>query len=586
MISDAPSHAQSRWYYGGPGGSGVFDAYSAQSKSIGDLLSDSLKGIVEVPQFQRGYSWGKKHVKAFWDDVIRFQRENTLKDGPDRYFLGPIVVMQPENRKEVTYILDGQQRLATATILFGVVRDIAYSLKTNEATSFGDDVNNHLITKEDFGFCLQMGVLDREFFQDTIQSNPPIAKKPKIRSHRNILNARDLLMSSIKATLPADPAAALKALSSLRTIVRRDLIMASIPVRSQRDAFRIFETLNDRGLRLSVPDLLLNFLMGLAENDDERNRIRKYWDGMIEGMGKKDASAFLRHVWVSKYGDLKNQDLFTALKEHIEGKAIKSLDFAKTCSEECGRYIILLKASKDDLHDAASSIDALVNDLGFDVSLPLLLSAYAVVDNGDLDKVVRLILVFVTRYSIFLGLDPSGLENTMYSLAREIRGIPKAKVVPHVKNTLSKRAPDNAQLFAMKVDGDEMLLEQDDAVYLLSRIANRLQSHTKEVSLREANLEHIFPQNPSSDWTNADELEPYLWHFGNLTMLGKRLNTTVGNAGFATKRAYYEKNTELKITQQVAKDYQSWNAASIQKRTKQLMKYVTEIWDFNNLSRV
>ncbi|HWO31267.1 MAG TPA: hypothetical protein VNO32_20935, partial [Candidatus Acidoferrum sp.] len=167
--------------------------------------------------------------------------------------------------------------------------------------------------------------------------------------------------------------------------------MASIPVRSQRDAFKIFETLNDRGLRLSVPDLLLNFLMGLANSDGERDQIRRYWDGIIEAMGKKDVGQLIRHIWVSTYGDLKSIDLFTALKQHIEGKQIKSLDFARTCSEECGRYVELLRASKDDLGEAARPVSVLVNDLGFDQTLPLLLSAHTMLSNGDLNKVARLV---------------------------------------------------------------------------------------------------------------------------------------------------------------------------------------------------
>ena len=224
----------------------MIDAYNAQPKSIGDLLSDSLKGTVVVPQFQRGYSWGKKQVEAFWEDIVRFRKESSVKGGPDRYFLGPIVVMQHDDENEITYILDGQQRLATATILFSVLRDLGYSLQTSEAVSFADDVQNHLITKEDYGYCLQLGVLDREFFQEAIQKKQPTHQKPKIKSHRNIVKAREILLSSIKSILPSDPSASVKALSSLRTVVRRDLIMASIPVRSQRDAFRIFETLNDR----------------------------------------------------------------------------------------------------------------------------------------------------------------------------------------------------------------------------------------------------------------------------------------------------------------------------------------------------
>ena len=294
----------------------MFNAYDADSRNIGDLLSDNLKGRIVVPKFQRGYSWKKKHVEAFWEDIRRFQKESQAKGGPDKYFLGPIVVMQDENNKEIIYLLDGQQRLATSTILFSVLRDTARDLPSQEAANFVYELQNHLISKEDYGFCLEMGVLDRDYFKATIQTNPPKTEKPKIKSHRNIQKAKEVLMEKVKSVLPAgDPAGALKELHSLRRIVRADLIMASIPVSSQRDAFRIFETLNDRGLRLSVPDLLLNHLMGYATTDDERNRIRKYWDGMVEGMGRRDINQFLRHVWISKYGDLKSEDLFHGIEE-------------------------------------------------------------------------------------------------------------------------------------------------------------------------------------------------------------------------------------------------------------------------------
>lgn len=494
--------------------------------------------------------------------------------------------MQDENNKEIIYILDGQQRLATATILFSVLRDIARTLPTEEATLFVHELQNHLITKEDYGNCLVMGVLDRDYFADTIQSNPPVERKPKIRSQRNILKAREILMSSIKDSLPSDPSAALKELAALRRIVRGDLIMASIPVRSQRDAFRIFETLNDRGLRLSVPDLLLNFLMGLAKSDNERNRIRKYWDEMVEGMGRKDIGQFLRHIWVSKYGDLKNQDLFSALKDHIEKKDIKSLDFSRTCAEECERYIELITANEEQLGNAAASIKTLVDDLGFEVTLPLLLSVHTLMENSDLEKVAKWLLVFVTRYTILLGLDSSGLENTLFALARDTRTEVKAKRLQRIKSTLVKKAPNKKQIEAIKIDGDDLVLEPYDAVYIMTKLANHMQSKTKEVAIKEANVEHIFPKHPSAEWTNSAELEPYLWHIGNLTMLGKRLNTNVANSGFAKKRPYYEKTTELEMTKKVASENTSWDAATVLKRAKEMLPLIVEVWDFDNPSRV
>jgi hypothetical protein len=575
-----------RWSYGTVGG-GMLDAYNAHPKSIGDLLSDSLKGTVVVPPFQRGYSWGKKHVQAFWDDITRFQKESAAK-AADRYFLGPIVIMQPDDKKETTYILDGQQRLATATILFSVLRDLAGELNTAESHSFADDIQNHLITKEDYGYCLEMGELDKEYFQETVQSTPTNnGKKSKLRSHRAIKKARELLRHAVGTTLSADPAAALKQLQSLRTLVRRDLIMAAIPVRSERDAFRIFETLNDRGLRLSVPDLLLNYLMGSGKDAVERVKIRKYWDGMIQGMGKRDIGAFLRHIWVSKYGDLKSQDLFSALKQHIEKNEVNSLDFAKTCAEECERYLELLRADPEDLESAAPYIDRLINSLGFDNTLPLLLSAHTVLDKKGLEKVTKWLLVFVVRYTIFLALDPSGQETMIYELARDIRSMDSGKILSHIKNTLTRRAPDDKQMKSMKLDGDDYtLIEPADAIYITGQLANHMQSKTKELKLGESNLEHIFPRNPSSDWKNSDELEPYLWHLGNLTMVGKKLNANAGNSGFDEKKQYYAANTELEITQQIVKQYQKWDSAGVQKRAEQLLPLVLEIWNFDNPSRV
>lgn len=340
----------------------MFDAFNAQPRNIAELLSDTLPAQIVVPQFQRGYSWEKKHVDDFWKDIVKFREESAKKDGPEKYFLGPIVVM-PINKTTI-HLLDGQQRLATATILFSVLRDVAHDLKTTEAEVFANDIQEHLLNKEDIGHSLELGDLDRAYFSSTIQADPPAGAKtaPTLRSHRNIQNAHDLLLAKVKAVIGGrGPKEALEELKTIRKIVRTDLVMASIPVTSERDAFRIFESLNDRGLRLSVPDLLLNYLMGKA-NPSERGAVREHWNDMMQSMGKRNANRFLRHMWVSKYGDLKNIDLFTALKNHIEDNKIKSDEFARSCAEECERYVELLNADPSVLGDAAKYIGPLVRE--------------------------------------------------------------------------------------------------------------------------------------------------------------------------------------------------------------------------------
>src|SRR6266571_2094781 len=135
----------------------VFDAFNAQAKSVGDLLGDNQPAKVIVPRFQRGYSWEKRHVEAFWSDIRNHMRERLVRDGPDKYFLGPIVLRQTS--KDVIFLLDGQQRLATVTILLSVLRDLAFKIGITDGIVFAEDIQNHLISKEDIGFSLEMGEL-------------------------------------------------------------------------------------------------------------------------------------------------------------------------------------------------------------------------------------------------------------------------------------------------------------------------------------------------------------------------------------------------------------------------------------------
>jgi hypothetical protein len=115
-----------------------------------------------------------------------------------------------------------------------------------------------------------------------------------------------------------------------------------------------------------------------------------------------------------------------------------------------------------------------------------------------------------------------------------------------------------------------------------------MQSSTKEVGINESNLEHIFPKKPSTEWVGPAKLEPFLWHIGNLTMLGERINASSGvaNLGYSKKRAHYQKASELEMAQQLAKDYTVWDESTIKDRARKLEPHVTEIWDFDNPSRV
>jgi uncharacterized protein with ParB-like and HNH nuclease domain len=100
--------------------------YEANRQTVGALLSTTSPRI-EVPEWQRSYSWGSAEVEAFWKDLVAFDGQYPGKNiAGEEYFLGSIVLVTggPTN-----LLLDGQQRLATATILLSVLETPDVSIK-------------------------------------------------------------------------------------------------------------------------------------------------------------------------------------------------------------------------------------------------------------------------------------------------------------------------------------------------------------------------------------------------------------------------------------------------------------------------
>jgi uncharacterized protein with ParB-like and HNH nuclease domain len=86
---------------------------------IGTVLN---RNRLEVPINQREYSWTRKEVLELFQDF-----SNSIREGKPSYFLGTIVLIVGEG--DTPQIADGQQRLATTTILLAAIRDYLYQRK-------------------------------------------------------------------------------------------------------------------------------------------------------------------------------------------------------------------------------------------------------------------------------------------------------------------------------------------------------------------------------------------------------------------------------------------------------------------------
>jgi hypothetical protein len=483
-------------------------------------------------------------------------------------------------------LLDGQQRLATATILLAAMRNIARGLDSGNDHAGGDfarDIQKELIQKdEEFqGYVLTLGDLDAAFFEASVQRDSPDPPyPPTLRSHKLIIDAYQYLESALKVTLTnLSPSDALQKLKRYKNCLTKGLTMVAILVTEEEAAFAIFETLNDRGLRLSVPDLLLNLLMRRAVDGGERQNVRQDWNSMLQRMGRRDIAQFIRHMWVSKYGDLKARGLYSEIKRYLGENSIRSIDFAKACSEECQDYLSLLEVGDRIPGKARNDVDGLVNHLRVLSSFPLLLSGLRCLNDSDFVKLARYAAALAIRHQVIANLNPLDLETAFYRAAREIRGKKltgenSANCLSSAKRELVAVNPDDSRVLQSAKD---LYLTRSAAAWLVANLANSYQSRTREVAVDAANLEHVFPENPGTDWTNRADLEPYLWHLGNLTVLGERLNNRAANAGFVTKRDEYYTKSEIVMTRDLTSQ-QEWTAETILERGGTLASQILRVW--------
>lgn len=477
--------------------------------------------------------------------------------------------------------------LPTATtILLGIIRDVARKLtfsKGKPGDDFARDLQRDLIGKEnvDPPFALMLGELDQDFFRKSVQEDPPGTIDVKLRSHKLIRSAQKVLQAEVdKLIVGLDSEATLKNLKHITDCISKGMTVVGINVESENDAYQIFETLNDRGLRLSVPDLLLNLLMRRAESEADKKQVRIKWNYMLEQMGRRDISRFLRHMWLSKYGDLKARGLFNELSDHLKSHSISSVDFAETCSEDCDAYISLVEQSKEIPKIVAYDIAGLINYLGITSCLPVLLSAKQCLSEGDFVKLVKLTVAVSVRYSLISDLNPNVLESAFYAAARGIRGkyIMKessAKCLNVAKEILNALNPKDS---IVEEKAREVFLDRASALWLMTQLANSKQSATKEVAMNEANLEHIYPINATTaEWPNKLDLDPYVWRIGNLTILGEKLNRDAANKSYTTKCKGYYSKSEIVITKDILK-YKAWTPAELEKRSEVMAKLIISVF--------
>lgn len=538
--------------------------------SVGAVLKADVR--YHVPPHQRNFAWTLEEVRQMWDDI-----SSALADKQQDYFLGTIVV-QGDDESKIRTVIDGQQRLATLTMIFSAIRAIFEEEGNKRAEHFKDylgttDVRTmrtqaRLTLNENNKADFQKLVVDLCSDEDVLQNE---RDKLKSKSNHNLAEAVQFIRAKVREL--ADSESAHETLFDLNDFVSDRVRIIRVTVSDEADAYLIFETLNDRGLDLTMSDLLKNYIFGRA--GDELTTVKKQWGDVEVRLEEENVTQFLRHYWLSKYGVVRERDLYKAMKEKFSTQS-EVLNLMGDLGEAADKYAAISNVD----HPLWKGLGtALRKDLealqlfGLSQFRPLMLAGLSSLDRKSLPRLVRLIVVLSMRFSIAGSLGTGNIERAYSNAALAVRDF-SAVTADQIFDKLRSDYPEDERF------------ESDFSVLSIakSKLARYVMRSLVDEAVNEdessVNLEHIMPKKQNADWSEAarddEEYKAHIHRLGNLTLIEASANSGLGNASFLEKKSAFSQS-EISMTRDLCKN-PSWTTSDIHERQVKLAKKAKQVW--------
>lgn len=558
---------------------------------IGRLLHEG--GHFSVPHHQRDYSWTEDEIEQLFEDVI-----NALDSGQTEYFIGLMVFLPADNREFI--ILDGQQRLATTTLILSSIRSW---LRARDFKQDADQIQNTYIASRELGSdeyhpLLVLNENNNQYFERYVVREAPsedinsvLARLKRYDPSRALLEAVLFTRSRIKSIVGAGDNGEAPDANRLFDLVRylKDSVkVVRLNVPSEANAYTVFETLNDRGLELSVLDLVKNHIFGRMTSNSQLRDAQTRWSQMLANLANVPADDFLKAWWTSRHGRVQTAQLFPRFKNEV----MNAKDALQISEDMLGASEIYaaLDIADDPLWSKVSNksrerIRAL-RLLGARQVKPVLLSAIERFEDRELERLLHLLEVLIVRYQLVGGGRTGRLEISSARLAYRIYQ-KEVKKTTEAHNSIRDIFPSDEDFKISFINKRER--NSQKVRYLLSRLeieARRARGESRlgdELEpIMSLTVEHIFPKSPSGEWDKLLEDDPLIkdectFKLGNICLLTS-VNRSLGNKSFSDKRETYKKSNLL-LTSMVSGKTE-WNRTSIEKRQSRLAKYAVAHWRF------
>lgn len=595
--------------------------------SINQLFNAHNEQFV-IPAYQRRYAWGYNQYAALLDDIQQLHNN-------EGHLFGMLIIHTSAHTGGLNKLelVDGQQRITTLTLLLLALKNtFGFKGKQDKVAEIEgmlqckgyDDVKHPKLLLGDLDNADFLRVFSGTYTDET--------EREKIQN-LNIVQAYEHFLLKLSDMEPEELMRVYFMLTNVAISIRLD-------VHNIKDAYKLFETINNRGLRLSPTDIIKNFLLGHAAKLEAQKagtleEVKKLWAAIIVNLDKLNTDDFLRQYMcgiikrklplsrlVNEFKNyyLKNVEGTELLggfvyrkEEDTEEEDADNETDATTDSEDAAPVeVVSNKISITDLLKeigVASAIYKKIHFRGFtDVkinkhigNLQRILSTPSYIylmfffqknyPNDVQYKALKMIETFMLRRHICEN-RTSEHDDIFAKLCK----FEKADVLEDIKAVLLEHLPSDAVFSENFPTHSFKGILENRAKYVLEYIEYHITGNTNEYTLNAGNdvhLEHIIPQTITTksskqqfgDWETylGDNAKvkhtKYVRRIGNLTLLSGVLNIKASNNPFGKKKKCYSQSN-IELTKRLATK-SDFKFKAVEDRGRDLSAYALAIWNFN-----
>jgi len=548
------------------------------------LYKVSAKNI--VPSLQRPYTWDKKNINKFWEDII----EN---DPP--YFIGTIVLVAGEGSSSRDEVIDGQQRLTTISLILLALRDYIVEDKIRNVEKLKEDIRGLILEPQFEGDPIPRlkfisptaNIVYKEIIASKFDSSNNTDEKHIPDIKKKFQNNYEELKKLIRISVVEHK---IKPQIIFEKI--KELEMVVIRCASKTSGYKLFEGLNATAVPLAGVDLIKNSLfMKLSGNNKMLKESEEKWQELEEKFlyeSRRMFQNFIRHQWLSSIGYVNHAGLFGEFEKVyvVEGDEKKLIAYIEELIKDADVYIALRKANISNLDKLPNirfekkEIEEVLQFLSY-LNVDQIYSILLYIYKNRIQDFKKYLIRLTSFQFLFKYLpgSPSIVEKYFAQFCRH--DINAQELFQQLEKLCSKQTDNFIETFLPKTKYNQG--KSGDIQFILQRF---LYSGSQVESHRKPTIEHIIPQKPSKNYKkillknfgSQIEFKDGIHRIGNLTILEKTDQGKYENKAFKDKAKIY-KNDVFKENQNIIKyNFDKDPSYAIEKRGEYVIKRIYELF--------